>query len=145
MPHIASAASGSISAVLVGQFAGPCGSDFYNDSCASGSCTCLVYKGAISGTVGKGTAEIDATEDIGLGFSPGCAPILAAVFISTNKDPDQVLGVSGVSCSVPSNFSNFKLIRGYDVEFSSVGASGWGTFTGAITGSTKVVAHYQGH
>src|SRR5438128_8976674 len=90
----ASAASGAIKAVLVGAIDGACATDSYNASCASGICTCLIYAGTISGTVGTGVAEIDATEDVGLEISPGCIPILAAIFISTNRDPAQVLGAA---------------------------------------------------
>jgi hypothetical protein len=101
--------------------------------------------GTISGTVGTGAAEIDATEDVGLQISPGCIPILAAVFISTNRDPAETLGIAGAGCVVPSNTINSTLVGGYSVESSAIGAIGWGTFSGTSFGATgKLVAHYHG-
>jgi hypothetical protein len=97
------------------------------------------------GTIGTGAAEIDATEDVGLEISPGCIPILAAVFISTNRDPAQVLGVAGAGCAVPTNTINSTLIGGYSVESSSINAIGWGTFSGTSFRATgKLVAYYHG-
>jgi hypothetical protein len=140
------AASGAIKAVLVSSTDGACATDSYNTSCASGICICLTYLGTISGTVGTGAAEIDATEDAGLEISPGCIPILAAVFISTNRDPAETLGIAGAGCVVPSNTLNSRLIGGYSVENSAIGAIGWGTFSGTSFGATgKLIAHYQGH
>jgi hypothetical protein len=141
----AQAASGAIKAALVSSTDGACATDSYNANCASGICICLTYLGTISGTVGTGGAEIDATEDVGLEISPGCIPILAAVFISTNRDPAETLGIAGAGCVVPSNTLNSRLIGGYSVEDSAIGAIGWGTFSGTSLGATgKLVAHYQG-
>jgi hypothetical protein len=95
--------------------------------------------------VGIGAAEIDATEDVGLQISPGCIPILAAIFIATNRDPAEILGIAGAGCVIPSNTINSALIGGYSVESSAIGAIGWGTFSGTSFGATgKLVAHYHG-
>jgi len=131
--------------VLVSSTDGACATDSYNATCASGICTCLIYVGTISGSIGTGASEIDATEDAGLEISPGCIPILAAVFISTNRDPAETLGIAGAGCVVPRNTFNSTLIGGYSVEDSSIGAIGWGTFSGTSFGATgKLVAHYHG-
>jgi hypothetical protein len=65
----AQAASGAIKAALVSSTDGACATDSYNANCASGIRICLTYLGTISGTVGTGGAEIDATEDLGLEIS----------------------------------------------------------------------------
>jgi hypothetical protein len=73
------------------------------------------------------------------------SPAVAAVFISTNRDPAEVLGIAGAGCVVASNTTNSTLIGGYSVESSSIGVIGWGTVSGTSFGATgKLVAHYYG-
>jgi hypothetical protein len=90
--------SGTISATLTSTTSGACDESLI---CPSGDCTCLVYDGSVSGSVGKGTAEVDATEDNGLATIPGCTPFFSEVFISASKDPTKKLMGSALSAHRP--------------------------------------------
>jgi hypothetical protein len=134
--------SGAISTTLTSTTSGTCD---VNSICPSGDCTCLVYDGTVSGSVGKGTAEVDATEDNGLATTPGCTPFFAEVFLSASKDSDQEIDGVGALCPLSATSANSKLSGGFNITSSDIGATGWGLFTATLTGATnRLVLHYKG-
>ena len=134
--------SETISATLTSTTSGACD---VSSICASGDCTCLVYDGTVSGSVGKGTAEVDATEDNGLATTPGCTPFFSEVFLSGSKDSDQEIDGVGAICPLSASSANSKLSGGFNITSSDVSATGWGLFAGTLTGATnRLVLHYKG-
>jgi hypothetical protein len=134
--------SGTISATLTSTTSGACDE---SSICPSGDCTCLVYDGSVSGSVGKGTAEVDATEDNGLATIPGCTPLFSEVFLSASKDSDQEIDGVGAVCPSSATSANSQLSGGFNIASSDVGATGWGLYTATLTGATnRLVVHYKG-
>ena len=90
--------SGAISTTLTSTTSGTCD---VNSICPSGDCTCLVYDGTVSGSVGKGTAEVDATEDNGLATTPGALLSLQKCSSQRAKIPTRRLMGSELSARCP--------------------------------------------
>lgn len=141
---IAGHTSGTVKGSLVSETSGAC-NDGYSALCPSGDCICDVFVGTISGNpIGKGTAELEATIDIGAALSSGptCVPIFGVLGISTTKDTE-IINVTGSDCSGGGNVDS--LSGGFGIDQSLVGGAAWGKVSGSVDLSTgNGVVKYSG-
>ncbi len=137
-PVSARTTSATIKADFVSENPGACSSvaSDYDSFCPSTTeCVCDTYQGTISGgLVGKGSATVTITRDVGANTNgsaaiEGCEPFFGIASFTTNRESEDD-NVTGTVCSA---FSGTKdsVSGGFGIE-SGVAVGGWGTIKGTL-------------
>ena len=90
-----------------------CKSSIHDQTCPSGSCSCLVANGNLSGSIGSGYARIEWNENYNT--SNTCTPFNASMFAVGDRDIEQV-DFTGSLCPTRNPYrytveGNYQMVR----------------------------------